>query len=318
MPDDRDSRFMVRVLVAFGLVYVIWGSTYLAIRVMIASIPPALSAALRFTIAGPLMLMVMRLSGRRLLAPARELGSLALVGFLLLVCGNGLVVWSEQYVASGLAALMVATVPLWISVLGTVLPGGERLAPTGWAGIGLGMVGLGALVWPQLTAGFSAELRGEAALVLASLSWASGSLYAKRKQWTLSPLVATGWEMLFAGLVLSVIAAGSGELSRFSPSTASWLALAYLVVFGSCIAFSAYIWLLHHVAAPKVATYAYVNPIIAVLLGCLFVGEPFTVWMAIGTPIIIAAVVLVTTARVRTGERAAASVPRRQATRTAA
>ena len=309
---------MARVVIAFGLVYVIWGSTYLAIRILVSSIPPALAAALRFTIAGPLLLAVMRLTGRHLLAPARELASLALIGFLLLVCGNGLVVWSEQHVASGLAALMVATVPLWISVLGTVLPGGERVALRGWVGIGLGMVGLGALVWPELTAGFGSQVRGEAALVLASLSWACGSLYAKRRPWTLSPLVATGWEMLFAGIVLLVIAVGAGNLSHFAPTRASWLALAYLVVFGSCVAFSAYIWLLHNVPAPKVTTYAYVNPVIAVLLGCGVAGEPFTMSMAVGTPIIIAAVILVTSANVHTEPRVARPKATDQVARTAA
>ena len=309
---------MARVLVAFGLLYVIWGSTYLAIRVAIASIPPAASAGARFTLAGLLMLLVMWLSGQRLGAPGRELLSCAIIGFLLLVCGNGLVVFSEQYVASGLAALIIATVPLWIAILSALLPGGERLPCAGWAGVVLGMLGLGTLLWPTLAAGLGASLRGEAALVLASLCWASGSLYAKRATSTLSPLVATGWEMLFAGIILSLIAAGAGEFTRFAPSRASWLALAYLVVFGSCVAFSAYIWLLRHVAAAKVTTYAYVNPVIAVVLGCTFLDEPFTASMAIGTPIIVAAVALVITARIRTADRAALPEPRAEPTPTAA
>jgi drug/metabolite transporter (DMT)-like permease len=317
MPHDRDGRFMARVLLAFGLLYVIWGSTYLAIRVVITGIPPATSAGLRFTIAGTLMLLVMRLSGQHLGAPVRELAGLAVVGFLLLVCANGLVVWSEQYVPSGRAALMVATVSLWIAMLGAVLPGGERLAPSGWLGVLLGLVGLCTLLWPKLTAGLTADLRGEAALLLASLCWASGSLYAKRLTATLSPFVATGWEMLFAGLVLSMIAAAAGEFPRFAPTRASWLALAYLIVFGSCIAFTAYIWLLRHVAAAKVTTYAYVNPVIAVLLGCTLLDEPFTRSTALGAPIIIAAVALVITARIRTEERAV-SEPRTPRTRTAA
>jgi drug/metabolite transporter (DMT)-like permease len=318
MSNVRDGRLTAQIVLAFGLVYVIWGSTYLAIRVVIETIPPAASAGARFTLAGLVMLVGMRLSGKRLAAPPRELGSLALVGFLLLVCGNGLVVWSEQYVASGLAALMVATVPLWVSILGVLLPRGQRLSRAGWAGIVLGIVGLCVLLWPTLTAGLSAELRGEGALLMASLCWASGAVYAQRMTVTVSPLVATGWEMLFAGPVLLLIAAAAGELTHIAPSRASWLALAYLVLFGSCIAFSAFIWLLHHVAAAKVTTYAYVNPVIAVLLGCILAGEPFTASMGIGAPIILTAVALVTTARVHTGERKVRTAPRRQVARTAA
>ena len=318
MHHDRDSRFALRVLVAFGLLYVIWGSTYLAIRVVIDSIPPAACAGLRLVIAGPLMLLVMRLSGQRLAAPPRELMSLAIVGCLLLVCGNGLVVWSEQYVASGLAAVIVAIVPLWIATLGAVLPRGERVARKGWAGVILGMVGLCVLLWPKLAVGLSADVRGEAALLLASLSWACGSLYSKRVTWTVSPLVATGWEMLFAGTILCAIAAGAGDFAHFAPSRASWWALAYLVVFGSCIAFTAYIWLLHHVPAAKVTTYAYVNPVIAVVLGWAFLGEPFTMAMLIATPIIVVAVALVITAQIRTTEQVTSATVRAQPRRSAA
>ncbi len=298
----RDGH-LLRVLAAFGLLYTIWGSTYLAIRIVISSIPPATCAAVRFTAAGVLMLILMRLSGQRLGAPLRELMSLAVVGFLLLVCGNGLVVWSEQYVASGFAALLVATVPLWISVLGSMGHGGERLSAGGWAGVALGMIGLTVLLWPNLGAASGAEFRGEGALLMASLCWACGSLYAKRTPVSLPPLVATGWEMLFAGIVLSLIAAATGEFRRFNPTWDSCLALAYLIVFGSCIAFSAYIWLLHHVAAAKVTTYAYVNPVIAVLLGCVCFDEPFTASIALGTPIVVTAVILVTTTHVRSPAR---------------
>jgi len=318
MIHNRDSHLAVRMVVAFGLLYVIWGSTYFAIRVALSSIPPATLAAMRFALAGLLMLSVMRLSGQRLVAPRREIASLGVVGCLLLVCGNGLVVWSEQYVASGVAALIVATVPLWISILGAILPRGERLAPTGWTGVALGLIGLGVLFWPKLVTGSRSDLRGEGALVLAALCWACGSLYSKRVTWTVSPLVATGWEMLFAGIILSLIAAGAGDFSHSAPNGAAWLALAYLVVCGSCLAFSAYIWLLQHVAAAKVTTYAYVNPVIAVALGWMFLDEPFTLSMALGTPIIVVAVALVITAQIHSTDRAVASEPPVRPARSAA
>ena len=214
--------------------------------------------------------------------------------------------------ASGLAALTVATTPLWIAIFGALLPRGERLPATGWAGVLLGLIGLGVLLWPKLSAGAGSELHGEVALLLATLCWTSGSLYAKRVVFTVPPLVATGWQMLIAGVVLSLIAARAGAFAHFAPAPQGWLALGYLVLFGSCIAFTAFGWLLQHVPAAKVMTYAYVNPVIAVLLGCLLRNEPFTTSMALGTPIIVVAVALVTTAKIRTPQRPVqhVSVPR--------
>jgi drug/metabolite transporter (DMT)-like permease len=299
----------VRVALAFALVYLIWGSTYLAIRVVVASIPPAASAGVRFTIAGALMLAFARLTGRGIAVSRRDAMSLAIVGFFLLVCGNGLVVWSEQYVASGLAALMVATMPLWLAILSAALPHGERLPPMGWVGVVLGFTGLATLLWPKVSSGLSSDLAGEAALLLAPLCWSVGSLYSKRRPVTVTPLIATGWEMLFGGTVLSAIAAASGEFSRFSPTQHGWLALAYLVIFGSCVAFTAFVWLLQRVPAAKVATYAYVNPVIAVLLGWVLLDEPLTSSMLAGTAIIVGAVALVITARMRTTQPVLAEQP---------
>lgn len=309
-PDStaRPTTFDLRVIVAFGLVYVIWGSTYMAIRVAVESVPPAASAAVRFVSAGLLMLLFGRLSGRTILVPRREFRAIALIGFLLLVCGNGLVVWSEQFVPSGMAALMVAVLPLWIAIIETALPNGERLPVAGWFGVLLGFAGLIVLLWPKLVGGLTIELRGQGAVMLASLCWAVGSLYSKRVTFSVSPFVVTGWEMLFGGCMLVAIAGVSGEFAHFAPSRDGWLALAYLTVFGSCMAFSAFVWLLQHVPAAKVATYAYVNPVIAVLLGWLLLGEAFTPSMALGTPIIVGAVALVTTAKIRSTNAAPAPV----------
>jgi drug/metabolite transporter (DMT)-like permease len=311
MNQTADRTFLLRVIAAFAALYVIWGSTYFAIRVTLDSMSASASAAARFVIAGPFLLLLARVNGHAIVPPRRELVSLGIIGCLLLVGGNGLVVWSEQYVASGLAALTVATTPLWIAILGALLPSGERLPATGWAGVLLGLIGLGVLLWPKLSAGVGGERYAEVALLLATLCWASGSLYSKRVSFTVPPLVGTGWQMLVAGIVLSLIAARAGAFSHFAPEPAGWFALGYLVLFGSCIAFTAFGWLLQHVAAAKVMTYAYVNPVIAVLLGCLLRNEPFTASMALGTPIIVVAVALVTMAKIRTPQRPLhVSVPR--------
>jgi len=299
MHQTTDRTFLLRVIAAFAALYIIWGSTYFAIRVTLDSMSAAASAAMRFIIAGPFLLLLARLNGYAIVPPRRDRVPLAIIGCLLLVGGNGLVVWSEQYVASGLAALTVATTPLWIAIFGAVLPRGERLPATGWAGVLLGLLGLGVLLWPKLSAGAPSEFYGELALLLATLSWTAGSLYSKRVTLSLPPLVATGWQMLTAGVVLSSIAAGSGAFAHFEPTPVGLLALGYLVLFGSCVAFTAFGWLLQHVPAAKVMTYAYVNPVIAVLLGCFLRGEPFTTSMALGTPVIVVAVALVTTAKVR-------------------
>jgi drug/metabolite transporter (DMT)-like permease len=312
-----DRAFLLRVIAAFAALYVIWGSTYFAIRVTLDSMSASASAASRFVIAGPLLLLLARLNGHSILPPRRELVSLGMIGCLLLVGGNGLVVWSEQYVASGLAALTVATTPLWIAIFGALLPRGERLPFTGWAGVLLGLLGLGVLLAPKLSSGATSEARGETALLLATLCWTCGSLYSKRVVLRVRPLVATGWEMLIAGVVLSLIAAATGGFSHFAPARQAWLALGYLAVFGSCIAFTSFGWLLQHVPAAKVMTYAYVNPVIAVFLGCVLRNEPFTTAMAVGTPIIVVAVALVTTAKVRTAQLPGREAPL-QRTRTAA
>jgi len=317
MTQTTDRSFLLRVIAAFAALYIIWGSTYFAIRVTLDSMSATASAAMRFLIAGPFLLLLARVNGYAIIPPRRDRMPIAIVGCLLLVGGNGLVVWSEQYVASGLAALTVATTPLWIAIVGSVLPRGERLPATGWAGVVLGLLGLSVLLWPKLSAGVGSELYGEMAVLLATLCWTTGSLYAKHVVLSVPPLVATGWQMLAAGVVLSSIAASAGAFAHFAPTPAGWLALAYLVLFGSCIAFTAFGWLLQHVPAAKVMTYAYVNPVIAVLLGCLLRNEPFTTAMALGTPIIVVAVALVTTAKVRTAQHPAEHV-RVQPARTAA
>jgi drug/metabolite transporter (DMT)-like permease len=288
-------------LLAFASVYLAWGSTYLAIRVGVASMAPAVLAGLRFTIAGAGMLLALRLMGRPIAVSRHDLRALLIVGVCLLLGGNGLVVWAEQTVPSGLAALIVATVPLWMAGLATLPPARERLPARAVAGVVLGFVGVGVLVGPAPDAP-GGTLAAEGALLLATLSWSCGSLYARRARIRCDAFTATGWEMLLAGLLFLLIAAATGSLWNVQPTAEGVAALAWLVTAGSWIGFTAYVWLLEHVPAAKAATYAYVNPVIAVLLGWWLLDEPITAAVAAGSAIIVVAVVLVTTARMRPAE----------------
>jgi len=299
------------LIVAFASVYVAWGSTYLAIRVALQGFAPPILAGTRFTVAGAGLLAALTLRGRPVRLPMRDLARLATVGALLLVGGNGLVVWAEQTVSSGLAALVVATVPLWMAVLAALPPTHERLAPRAVVGLALGIVGVGILVAPGFRAG--GTLAGEAALIGATLSWSSGSILARRTTAHIDPILATGWEMLLGGLLFYVLGALVGSRLPAHPTTAAALALLHLIVAGSWIGFTAYIWLLANVPAAKAATYAYVNPVIAVLLGWWLLDEHISPTVAAGCAVIVIAVVLVTTARVRPRETAAPSPAARAA-----
>lgn len=287
------------VWAALGIVYVVWGSTYFAIRVAIDTLPPFLMAAARFLIAGGLLLAVAAWRGAR--TPDRSADRVGwaqwraalIVGAALLGGGNGGVVWAEQRIPSGVAALLVATVALWFALLDRVFYG-KRLARQAGIGLGLGLAGLALLVGPAGQG--EIDSLGALACTLASLSWAAGSLYARGAPLPHRPIVATGMQMAAGGLVLLVLAVASGELAALRPaafSTASLLALAYLVVFGSLVAFSAYVWLLRAAPVALVATYAYVNPVVAVLLGWALLSEPVTARMLVAGGIIVVAVALI-------------------------
>ncbi len=284
----------VLLLLAFGAVYLFWGSTYLAIRVGVQTIPPALMVGLRFLAAGLVLLPVARVLGQPLTVSARDLRILFLIGLLLLVGGNGAVVWAEQYVASGLAALLVATVPLWMATLETLLPDGSRLTVAATTGLTVGFLGVSVLLWPKLQGVQGADLWGEAALLFAALSWAVGSIWSRRAGLTVPPLVATGWQMLLVGAVVTAVSLGTGEAAGAQWTGTAVAAMGYLILFGSCLGLSAYIWLLRNAPVASVSTYAYVNPVIAVLLGWLILGEPLTPAILLGTLIIAGSVILVT------------------------
>jgi drug/metabolite transporter (DMT)-like permease len=290
------------VAAAFGVVYVVWGSTYLAIRFAIETLPPFLMAGGRFLVAGGLMaLWAWRRKAAR--STPRQVRAAVVVGLLLLLGGNGGVVWAEQHIDSGLAALLVATVPLWVVGLESVLRWRRRPGLPLLAGIGGGLLGIGLLVGPAELAGAQrVDVLGAGALVLASLLWSAGSLYASRARLPPSPRRATAWEMLAGGAGLTVLGVATGELGRLDPaavSTTSLLAVLYLIVFGSLLAFSAYVWLLRVVPTSKVATYAYVNPVVALLLGWAMAGEELTARTLLAAAVILASVVLIVTYRER-------------------
>lgn len=292
-----------RVWAALGIVYVFWGSTYLAIRYVVETVPPLFSAGLRFLAAGLILLVaIVALRGLAPLRFTRGQGLTASVsGVLLLFGGNGLVCIAEQRVDSGLAALLIACVPLWIAALRMGL--GDR---PGWANAGGVLLGFAGVAIIFLPGGGHGDLGYVALLVLAALSWAIGSLLVTRRPVPADPLVLTTVEMLAGGVVLMLAAAVRGELSGFSfgaVSGASWLGLAWLVVFGSLVAFTAYVWLLGHAPVSVVSTYAYVNPAVAVLLGVLVADERLTGSVLLGGAVILAAVVVVVTTEGRRSRR---------------
>ena len=310
-PRERQHRF--RIAVSFLLVYFFWGSTYLAIRIAVEHLPAATLGAVRFLIAGVVMLAYCALSGRKISLSWADAGKLLLIGVLLLTGGNVLLAYSEKYVPSGLAALIVAIVPLWVALIeGFVLKNGDRLNARGWIGLTLGVGGLVVLLWPQLSPlilGPGAGGGGRAldrpflvatvAVLLGSLSWSVGSVVSRRAQVGVGPFAATGWEMTLAGAVNFLITLGLGDLRQAQWTWRGGAAIAYLVTFGSLVGFTAYIWLLDNVPTPKVATYAYVNPVIAVLLGWMLAGERVDRYIGIGAVVIVAAVALVTSSKLR-------------------
>jgi drug/metabolite transporter (DMT)-like permease len=297
---QRPSRFAV--ILAFGLVYLFWGSTYLAIDIAVQSIPPALMCGLRFSIAGVVMLGACALTGHKIWYSARQIALSAVVGILLLMGGNLTLSWAEVTVPSGLAALIIAITPLWFLVLDSLLLGHHRISWRGKAGLGLGMVGLFVLFWPELHATSSlgrSELWRSLALLGGSFSWALGSVLSKRWQSGMDVFSATGWQVTAAGAANFLWALAAGDFSRVAWTTRGVSAVLYLVVCGSWIGYTAYIWLLEHVPTSKVSTYAYVNPVVAVFLGWLVLHERVDRFIVMGSVIVVLSVILVTSAKVK-------------------
>jgi drug/metabolite transporter (DMT)-like permease len=283
--------------VAWITVCVVWGTTYLAIRVALETVPVALLAGLRFAAAGLLLIAALRVMGYALPSP-RTWRSAAIAGFLLLVIGNGGVVWAEQYVASGLAAVIVAMVPFWNVVVEAFLPGGERPSLRTVVGLAIGFGGIVVLVWPQLFTGNGGTwfVAGVIALQLACAGWALGTSYTKRSTTSSLPVAASAMQQLSAGVMFLLIATITGEWDRLAFTVRSGSALLYLVIFGSSIALPAYVYALKHLSIATVSLYSYVNPLIAVALGTLLLSEPFSTRTLLASALVFAGVAVVRSA----------------------
>jgi drug/metabolite transporter (DMT)-like permease len=287
-----------RLLAAFAAVYVIWGSTYLFIRFAVETLPPFVMAGARFAVAGAILYLWARLRGSP--APTRaESRGATIAGLFLLLGGNGAVAWAEQRVPSGVTALLVATVPVWIVLIDWLRPGGTRPRAGVFAGLALGLVGLALLVGRGALGSEGVDLMGAGVLVVGSILWATGSLYVRHNPTPSSAMVTNAVQMLAGGVALLVVGLAAGELARLdlaAASTRSLLSLLYLVIAGSLIGFTAYTYLLQVSTPAKVATYAYVNPIVAVFLGWAFASEPITVRTLVAAAVILAGVAIITMA----------------------
>ncbi|MER5967281.1 EamA family transporter [Streptomyces sp. NPDC002057] len=287
-------RITGAVWAALGIVYVVWGSTYLGIRIVVETMPPFLSAGVRFVTAGLLLVGIIawRQGPAALRVTRRQLGSAVLIGLLLILGGNGLVVLAETSIPSGLAALLISVVPAWVVVLKAAA--GQRPTAGGLAGVALGLAGLAVLTLP----GLSGEVRvgGVVLVVVATLLWSVGSFSSARLPMPANPFTASAYEMIAGGLGGLAVGLFRGEQHGLDPSAISgrsWVALAYLIVFGSLIAFTAYAWLLQAAPLSLVATYAYVNPVVAVALGALVLNEALSWPIVLGGAIVVGGVCLI-------------------------
>jgi len=290
----------IRIWLALIAVYIFWGTTYLAIRFAIESIPPFLMASARFLAAGAILYVWRRAVGDR--APTRlNWRSAAIIGFLMLTAANGGVGWAEQRVASGITALLIGTVPLFMVILDFIRPGGKLPNWQAALGVLIGFAGVAYLIAPIIVGAgvLEMDLTGSMVILLASLLWALGSLYSRKAPLPESPLLGTGMEMLVGGVGLVVLGTITGEWGRLDlaeVSQVSLFGLVYLIIFGSLVAFAAYTWLLRVAPTPLVSTYAYVNPLVAISLGALLAGETITPRLIVSALIILGAVALINTA----------------------
>lgn len=287
------------VLLSFAAVYILWGSTYFFIRIGVETIPPFALAGLRHVVIGLVFYPLFRGLTREKPTPAQWRTTI-ITGLLLLLCGNGAVCWAETQVPSGITALLVATVSLWMVILDWLRPGGVRPVPRVLVGFALGFGGIFLLVGPASLGG-SERMNpiGAITLILASLAWAAGSIYSRHHPIPRSPLLGVAMQSLAGGAGLWLVALATGELRAFHPAQVtlrSWLAVLYLIVFGSALGFSAYVYILRHSTASRVATYAFVNPVVALLLGWSLGGETLTLRTLIASATILAAVLIVITA----------------------
>lgn len=280
---------------AWLAVCLIWGTTYLGIRVALETIPPALVGGIRYVIAGAVLVAVLLVRGERF-PPRAYWPGLALLGFLMICLGNGGVIWAQQWVPSGIAAMVVASGPFWMAAIEAWSPGGERLARRVLLGLAIGFGGILLLVWPDLTVGGELGKRsalGIVALQVACIGWALGSAYSKRHARDENALAAAALQMVFGGLMMLAIASARGEWGDLSFTARSLAAETYLIVFGSLVGYTAYVFALKYLPVSTVSMYAYVNPVIAVTLGSLLLGEPFGPRVAAASAMVLAGIAVV-------------------------
>lgn len=300
LPASAQRPARAAIIFAFAAVYIIWGSTYLGIRYAIETLPPFLMAGTRFMTAGAILFVWAKFNGDSVASPLSQWRRAFFIGALLLLCGNGGVTWAEKYIPSSLAALLVATEPLWVVILNWAF-GGKRPNGKVLSGVFLGLVGVALLVGTGLTNGTYVSpimFVGCGVVILAGLAWAGGSVYASRKPMKGSTSLAAGMQMLAGGGLLLLLSLVTADFKQLNLAAASWVSLAafaYLLIFGSLVGFTAYSWLLRNVTPASAATYAYVNPAVAVLLGWLLASEPLTLRMLLAAAVIVCSVVLITT-----------------------
>jgi drug/metabolite transporter (DMT)-like permease len=283
-----------RALIAYLLVCVVWGSTYLAIRIGVKDLPPVLFAGSRFLIAGLLLATIVVLTGDRLPMRWRDWRIQGITGILLLMGGNAVVVWAEQFVESGPASVFIAAVPLWAAFFDAVVPGGTTVF-TWRVAVGLALGFLGSALLAGVTPGeiLSADFKGPIALTLASASWALGTVYSKRNKTEASPFAASAMQMIVGGTVIMALGFVLGEGPAWRFEVRSMLALTYLILFGSIVGYTAYAYALRYASATVVGTYAYVNPVVAVLLGWLVLHEAITLRIFAAMVLILGAVLMI-------------------------
>ena len=294
------------VILAFAIVYLVWGSTYFFIELSVAHIPPMLVGAFRYLLAGLLMLGYCLITRKPVFSPA-AIKPATVSGFLLLVCGNGGLIWSEQYIPSGLAAILLASGPVWFVLLDRRQWAVNFSSPSTIVGLVIGFAGVLLLFWDSLTGGTGTGGHGHgmaalAVLVCASISWAAGSLYSKYRSAQGSNAVNAGWQMMAAGLIFVPLSLVFGEWRHFEPAAvpwSSWSGILYLVTMGSLVGYSAFVWLLSVRPATQVSTHAYVNPVVAVLLGAVFNSERLTGLQLAGLVVILSSVLLINLVKYR-------------------
>jgi drug/metabolite transporter (DMT)-like permease len=292
-PRERRLAYLAWITIC-----IVWGTTYLAIAVALESLPVALFAGLRWTAAGLILLAAVRVMGHTM-PPPRSWGAIAIAAFLMIVLGNGGVVWAEQYVASGVTAVIIAIVPFWNVLVDAVLRTGDPPNRRTVVGLGVGFAGIVVLLWPELFNGGQNDLwfiAGVLALQVSCAGWAIGTAFTKKNTVSASPLATSGMQMLAAGVMFMTIGTAAGEWSRLTFTPRSLTALLYLTTAGSVVAYSAYVYALKYLPVSTVSLYAYVNPLIAVVLGSLLLSEPFTTRTVVASALVFVGIALVRSA----------------------